>query len=65
MRNIGRFSARRDAEFTPEARERRMRVAARTRERPELMASVQAPFVGPDILPPQAYEMETIEALLA
>jgi 2-polyprenyl-6-methoxyphenol hydroxylase-like FAD-dependent oxidoreductase len=65
MRNIGRFSAIRDAEFTAEARERRARVAARTRERPELAASAQAPFVGPDILPPQAYEMETIESLLA
>ena len=29
------------------------------------MASMQAPFVGPDILPPQAYAMETISALLA
>jgi 2-polyprenyl-6-methoxyphenol hydroxylase-like FAD-dependent oxidoreductase len=65
MRNIGRFAAVRDSEFTPEARERRKRVAARTQERPELMASVQAPFVGPDVLPPQAYEMETISALLA
>jgi hypothetical protein len=65
MRNIGRFAAVRDSEFTPEARERRKRVAARIAERPELMASVQAPFVGPDILPPPAYEMETISALLA
>jgi 2-polyprenyl-6-methoxyphenol hydroxylase-like FAD-dependent oxidoreductase len=65
MRNIGRFAAVRDSEFTPEARERRKRVAARIQQRPELMASVQAPFVGPDILPTQAYEMETISALLA
>ena len=65
MRNIGRFAAVRDSEFTAEARARRGRVAARIAERPELMASVQAPFVGPDILPPQAYAMETIEALLA
>jgi 2-polyprenyl-6-methoxyphenol hydroxylase-like FAD-dependent oxidoreductase len=65
MRNIGRFAAIRDAEFGEAPRARRRRVAQRVQANPELMASIQAPFVGPDILPPQAYEMETISAILA
>ncbi len=65
MRNIGRFASMRDSEFTPEARARRGRAAARMQADPELRASAIAPFLGPDVLPPRAYEMETISAILA
>jgi hypothetical protein len=65
MRNIGRFAAMRDCEFGEEARARRLRVGRRVAEQPELQASLQAVFVGPYVLPPQAYEMETISAILA
>jgi 2-polyprenyl-6-methoxyphenol hydroxylase-like FAD-dependent oxidoreductase len=65
MRNIGRFAATRDAEFGEAPRNRRRRVAERLAANPELMASMLAPFVGPDALPRSAYEMETISAILA
>ncbi len=64
LRNIGRYVAKRDGEFTEEARARRGRVAMRL-QHPEFQATQQAVLLGPDILPPEAYAEETIAALLA
>jgi 2-polyprenyl-6-methoxyphenol hydroxylase-like FAD-dependent oxidoreductase len=64
LRTAARFTATREAQFGPEARERRGRIARRLQERPELMNVMIVPFLGPDVLPPECYAEETIDALL-
>jgi 2-polyprenyl-6-methoxyphenol hydroxylase-like FAD-dependent oxidoreductase len=65
LRNIGRMVAIRDAEFTPEARARRARVARRVQEHPEFLQTMMVPNAGPDAFPAEAYAWKTVEALLA
>jgi len=65
LRNFGRMTAIKDAEFTPEARERRTRVAQRIRQNPELLPIMQIPTIGPGALPADSYSWETMRALLA
>ena len=64
LRANGHFVGAREVDFTPQGRERRARIHRRLREQPELLSIMMIPFLGPDLLAPEAYAEETYAALL-
>ena len=65
LRIAARLTAAADAEFTAAARARRQRIHQKRRAMaPEAMALL-TPFIGPDVIPAEAYSDEAVAALLA
>ncbi len=65
LRISARLTAAMDAEFTDEARARRHRMHLRRRAMAPESLALLTPFVGPDMVPAEAYSDEAVAALLA
>jgi 2-polyprenyl-6-methoxyphenol hydroxylase-like FAD-dependent oxidoreductase len=65
LRFVARLASTLDNEFGPEAVERRRRAHERRRQDPTLMLTPLAAMIGPDAVPPLAFEEATRERLLA
>jgi 2-polyprenyl-6-methoxyphenol hydroxylase-like FAD-dependent oxidoreductase len=62
LRIVGRFIAKRDAEFTPEARERRRISLEFLHAKPEAAGGLAAIFAGPEHFPAEAFSEPAIAA---
>jgi 2-polyprenyl-6-methoxyphenol hydroxylase-like FAD-dependent oxidoreductase len=65
LRFVGTLAAVRDVEFGPEATARRARAFARQLQDPSVMLPVMATLMGPDALPPEAFEQPAWDRLLS
>jgi len=64
LRFVGTLASVRDVEFGPDATARRARALARQLQDPSVMLPVMAPLMGPDALPPEAFEQPAWDRLL-
>jgi 2-polyprenyl-6-methoxyphenol hydroxylase-like FAD-dependent oxidoreductase len=64
LRFVGALASARDVEFGPEASARRARAFARQLQDPGVMQPVFATLMGPDALPPEAFEQPAWDRLL-